>query len=81
MKKVRNVSISISLPLERLVYLSKRCNETDMSTSQYMEMLLLDDEHRQKELEEVQPEDIELPEDRLLRAMGVDKVNPKDFEF
>ncbi len=81
MKKVRNVSISISLPLERLVYLSKRCNETDMSTSQYMEMLLLDDEHRQKELEEVQPEDIELPEDRLLKAMGVDKVNPKDFEF
>lgn len=59
MKKIRNVSVSISLPLEVLVYLSRRCNETDMSTSQYVEMLLEEDRIRQEQLEAIKAEDLD----------------------
>lgn len=53
MKKARNVAVSISLPLNTLVYLSKRISELDMSTSEYVQMLLADDEIRQKHIEDM----------------------------
>lgn len=53
MKKSRKVSISISLPLERLVYLTQRTHDTDMSTSEYVDMLLVDDQLCQKRLEDI----------------------------